>query len=92
MVPCVGGSLCDAQEELGDVRGQRPVRGILRGPGLGDRQTHRHQVQDLHRAGREVRRQGPRDEDLERHGRGAGVRGKNSADNTVFFSNLLLRQ
>lgn len=73
----LGGSLRDAQEELGDVRGQRPVRRLLRGPGLGDRQAHRHQVQDLHRPRREVRRQGPRDEDLERDGRGAGVRGKN---------------
>lgn len=71
-----GGSLRDAQEELGDVRGQRPVRGLLRGFGLRDRQTHRNQVQDLNRAGWKVRSQGPRDEDLERHGRGAGVRGE----------------
>lgn len=76
VVPCVGGPLRDAQEELGGVRGQRPVRGVLRGLGLRDRQTHRHQVQDLHRSRREVRRQGPGDEDLERDGRGAGVRGE----------------
>lgn len=71
-----GGSVRDAQEELGDVRGQRPVRGLLRGFGLGDRQTHRNQVQDLNCPGWKIWSQGPRDEDLERHGRGAGVRGK----------------
>lgn len=85
-VPSAGGPLRDAEEELGAVRGQRPVRGLLRGLGLGDRQAHRHQVQDFHRARWEVRSPGSGDEDMERHGRGAGVRGEYGGSNVSVFT------
>lgn len=72
----VGGSLCNAEEELGALWRQWPVWGILCGLGLRNSKTHWNKIQDLHCTRWEIWSQRYRHKDMEWHGWRARLRGK----------------